>query len=94
MSYAALYINAFGFLDGYTDTADLNNCFGVYYTAWGIFTFLMTIASHRTTVVLFLLFLTLWLTFVLLAISSFRMGDLEALRGAGIMGLCAASFAW
>ena len=94
MSFAALFINAFGFLNGYTDKTDLHNCLGIYLFAWCIFSGLMTIAAHRTTLVLFTLFFTVFMTFLFLAISEFRMGDLYVRRTGGIWGIIAATIAW
>lgn len=94
LSYGALFITAFGFLDGYTNEADLHNCLGVYLTAWGIFTFFMAISCHRTTLVLIGLFGSLCLTFVLLAVSQFRGGDMLTQRGGGVCGMISATIAW
>jgi succinate-acetate transporter protein len=95
MSFAALFISAFDFLKGYSsDVTSLHNCLGIYLFAWCIFSGLMTIAAHRTTVVLFTLFFTVFVTFLLLAIGQFRMGDLYCQRAGGIWGLIAATIAW
>lgn len=95
MSFSALYIKAFGFLDPYGDNVeDLNNCLGIYLLSWCIFTFLMCIASHRTTVMLFALFFFLTWTFMLLAIDKFRGGDLYVKRAGGILGILTAAIAW
>lgn len=94
MSFAALFIAAFNFLEGYTDVVDLHNCLGIYLMAWGIFSGLMCIAAHRTTVVLILLFFVVFCTFLLLSIGQFRMGDLYCQRAGGILGLIASAIAW
>eukprot|EP01033_Poteriospumella_lacustris_P001968 gene1968-1428_t len=50
MSFAALSINAFGFLSGYGSTHEgqvaLHNDLGIYLLAWGMFSLWMTIAAH------------------------------------------------
>jgi succinate-acetate transporter protein len=95
MSFSALFIKAFGFLDPYGDNVeDLDNCLGIYLFSWCIFTALMCIASHRTTVMLFALFFFLTWTFMLLAISKFRGGDLYVQRAGGITGILTAAIAW
>lgn len=94
LSYGALFIRAFGFLDGYTNEQDLHNCLGIFLTSWAIFTLFMTIACHRTTVVLFSLFFFLTLTFLLLAISQYLGGDMTAQRGGGVAGIISATIAW
>jgi len=96
MSYAALFINAFGFLDGYANApiSDLNNDVGIYLLAWCIFSFLMLICCHRATIVLFALFLTVSLTFLILAIGKFSGDDIVLQRIGGIFGIVAAALAW
>jgi uncharacterized protein len=98
MSFGALFINAFGFLTPYfapgAPIQDLHDCLGIYLMAWGIFSLLMCIASHRTTLVLFVLFFMVFLTFLFLAIAQFRGGDLFVQRAGGICGIIAATIAW
>ena len=96
MSFGALFIDAFGFLKPYAagPTQDLRDCIGIYLMAWGIFSLLMCIAAHRTTLVLFVLFFTVFLTFLFLAVSEFRGGDLFVQRAGGIWGIIAATIAW
>jgi succinate-acetate transporter protein len=94
MSFAALFVSAFGFLGGYKVTEDLRNCLGIYLFSWCIFSGLMTICAHRTTILLFSLLFVVWLTFLLLAIGEFMGGDLRLQRAGGITGLVAAALAW
>jgi succinate-acetate transporter protein len=54
----------------------------------------MTICAHRTTLLLFSLLFTVWLTFLLLAIGEFMGGDLRLQRGGGIVGIVASALAW
>jgi len=100
MSLAALNIKAFGFLDGYgTDTnatADINNGLGIYLLAWAIFSFLMVLASHRTTFCLCFLFFVVFLTFMCLSIGKFT-DDIHSIkwqRAGGSFGIIAALLAW
>jgi succinate-acetate transporter protein len=96
MSFAALFIDAFGFLKPYagTPTQDLRDCLGIYLLSWCIFSSLMTIAAHRTTVILFFLFFTVAMTFLFLSIAEFRGGDLYVQRVGGIWGIIASATAW
>jgi uncharacterized protein len=96
MSFGALFINAFGFLAPYAGgpPQDIRDCIGIYLMAWGIFSLLMCIAAHRTTLVLFVLFFTVFLTFLFLAVAEFRGGDLFVQRAGGIWGIIAATIAW
>lgn len=98
MSLAALHVKAFGFMDGYsTDpnaTKDINNCLGIYLLSWAIFSLLMTIASHRTTICLCLLFFLVFLTFLMLSIGHFCDANILLQRAGGSFGIMAALLAW
>ena len=90
---AALFINSFGFLDYYTGTDALNNALGIYFWAWTLFTFFMCIASHRTSVALFLLFFFLTITFLLLTIAAFLV-NANVHQAAGAFGILTSAIAW
>ena len=90
---AALFINAFGFLDYYDGTDALNNALGIYFMAWTLFTFFMCIASHRTSIALFLLFFFLTITFLLLTIAQFLV-NVNVHQAAGAFGILTAAIAW
>lgn len=103
MSFAALSINAFGFLSGYGSTHEgqvaLHNDLGIYLLAWGMFSLWMTIAAHRTTVALFTLFFLVFLTFLMLAIHQFiwmwnEEYSLLCQEAGGCFGVMAAILAW
>jgi succinate-acetate transporter protein len=95
MSFAALSVKAFGFTSGYAaGSTDLKNCLGIYLFSWCIFSGLMTICAHRTTVLLFVLLFMVWLTFLQLSIGEFMGGDERLKRGGGITGIIAAALAW
>jgi succinate-acetate transporter protein len=96
MSYAALFIVSFGFLDGYETASedDLNNGLGIYLLCWTIFSFLMFVASHRTTLLLFSLFFIVTITFLMLTIGRFCDNDLRLQRAGGYFGIVAALMAW
>lgn len=96
MGFAALSVEAFGFLDGYgTDHVQLDNDLAVFLLAWSIFSLLMTIAAHRTTLVLFVLFFMVFLTFLFLAMHHFcHVKYLVLQQTGGAFGLIAAFIAW
>ncbi len=95
MSLAALNIKAFGFLDGYgSDVDNLQKGLGIYLLAWAIFSLFMLIASHRTTLVLVLLFTVLTTTFWVLAVGKFCGDNLHWKRAGGILGIITAAIAW
>lgn len=94
MSFGALFVDAFGFLKGYSGNgSDLNNDLGIYLMAWSMFSLWMTIASHRTTVALTLLFFLVFLTFLMLSIHAFS-GVIRAQEAGGCFGVMAAFLAW
>lgn len=98
MSFAALFITSFDFLGGYgvanADAADLNNGLGIYLLSWCMFSFFMFIASHRTTVVLFVLFFFVTLTFLMLSIGRFCDNNIHLQQAGGCFGIIAAMIAW
>ncbi|EJS44523.1 ady2p [Saccharomyces arboricola H-6] len=94
LSFAAIYIPWFGILDAYEDNeADLNNALGFYLLGWAIFTFGLTVCTMKSTVMFFLLFFLLALTFLLLSIGHFA-GRLGVTRAGGVLGVVVAFIAW
>jgi succinate-acetate transporter protein len=65
---------------------------GWYLLVWGVFTFYMWIATFRHTTVLQLVFLTLWITFFLLAAGELR-GSSGLHVAGGYVGLVCAALA-
>ncbi len=98
MSFAALFIKAFGFLDGYTNANDLHNDLGIYLLAWAIFSLLMTIGAHRTHLCLMTLLFIVFITFMCLSMSHFTHNfpdrSLRLKRAGGCFGIIAAILAW
>ena len=90
---AALFIDAFGFLDYYAGGDELNNALAIYWFAWTLFTLFMCIASHRTSIALFLLFFFLTITFLLLTIAQFLVSA-NVHIAAGAFGILTATIAW
>jgi succinate-acetate transporter protein len=94
MSYAALFVNAFGFLGDYdTDTDQLHHSLGIFLLGWTIFSFLMLLASHRTTLALFTLFVVLEITFILLTIGAWT-NSVRWTQAGGAFGILDAMIAW
>jgi len=78
---------------------DFNNAFGLFLMGWFIFTFLLLICTLRSTVAFFLLFFTLDLAFLLLALGHLRAdakgkGNVGCTKAGGVFGLLAAFLAW
>ncbi|CAJ2500170.1 Uu.00g030230.m01.CDS01 [Anthostomella pinea] len=100
IAYAILLTPGFNALGAYTEAADEASVLGFFLTGWFIFTFILLICTLRSTVMFFLLFLTLDLAFLMLACSEFAAsngaaGSSKTLQQAGGgFGLLAAFLAW
>ncbi|KAI3324865.1 hypothetical protein HD806DRAFT_57631 [Xylariaceae sp. AK1471] len=104
ISYAIILTPGFSVLTGTQQngvaTADTNSVLGFFLTGWFIFTFILLLCTLRSTVMFFLLFLTLDLAFLFLATSEFANGNGNAVAGkglqkaGGVFGLLAAFLAW
>jgi len=96
MGYAALFIDAFGFLDAYEGQGrQLDMDLAVFLLSWSIFSGLMTIAAHRTTAVLMFLLFTVHLTFLMLSIHHFCGSRFPIVQQTGgAFGIIAAFTAW
>ncbi|KAI7201680.1 Acetate permease [Hortaea werneckii] len=79
------------------------NSFGLYLMGWFVFTFILLLCTLRSTVAFFLLFLTLDMAFLLLAIGYLVNGGASAQSPAaqescivagGVFGILAAFLAW
>ena len=66
---------------------------GLFFLAWFIFTLYMTVAAIKTNRVVFLVFVALTLTFLLLAIGEFS-GNANVHYAAGYLGIITAILAW
>ncbi|KAK4964415.1 Meiotically up-regulated protein 86 protein [Elasticomyces elasticus] len=74
------------------------NSFGLFLMGWWIFTTMLLVCTLRSTVAFFLLFLTLDLAFLLLAIGYLENSNGKpngsCIRAGGVFGLIAAFLAW
>lgn len=95
LSLAAIRSENLGFLADYSgENADqIHNALGVWFFAWTIFTFLMLIASHRTSVALLSLFFFLTITFILLTIAEFTQ-NANTHQAGGAFGIITAAIAF
>lgn len=103
MSYSALFVNAFGFLNGYykypDGIRDLKNCLGIYLMAWAIFTLVLIICAHRSTLLLLATLTCVFLALLLLSISEFTSLTVTAgsdlcKEAAGCFGVILSFLAW
>ncbi|GAA5924445.1 acetate uptake transporter family protein [Sporobolomyces koalae] len=77
------------------DEAMFGNALAFFLFGWFIFTTIMTIASIRSSIALFMVFFTVDMTFLLLAISELGIGNSAIIHKAGGgFGIVAAFLAW
>lgn len=87
LSFAAIYIEDFGIMKAYADEPEqLANAVGFFLLGWAIFTFMLLLCTTKSTVAFFSLFLTLFITFVLLACGEFT-GNAKVTKAGGIVGV-------
>ncbi|CCF53919.1 hypothetical protein NDA18_002060 [Ustilago nuda] len=97
-SYAIIQIPWFGIAEnnynpkGVPET-QLANAVGIYLAAWFIFTFIMLLASFRSSVGLVALFFFLDITFLLLFVAEFT-GNAKIQTAGGSFGILTAAIAW
>ncbi|KAI1099677.1 GPR1/FUN34/yaaH family-domain-containing protein [Jackrogersella minutella] len=100
ISYAIVLTPGFNVLGEYTSAADKASVLGFFLTGWFIFTFLLLLCTLRSTVMFFLLFLTLDMAFLMLACGEFAGSNGAAAaskklaQAGGGFGLLAAFLAW
>ncbi|KAI9452104.1 Gpr1 family protein [Lactarius psammicola] len=96
LSFAALLIPSSGIGEAYAKSpnpAKEADAIAIYLTAWAIVTFLFFIATLRKSIGLSVLFCSLTITFVLLAIADFR-GDESFGKAGGAFGIITALVAY
>ncbi|OBZ90628.1 Ammonia transport outward protein 2 [Choanephora cucurbitarum] len=93
LSFACILIPSFNITASYTDTAVLEKSLGIYLMSWALFTGLLLIASHRSSIGLMSLFFFLFITFILLAAAKFN-DSLTTQVAGGAFGVITALIAW
>ncbi|KAI0108890.1 gpr fun34 family protein [Nemania sp. FL0031] len=100
ISYAIILTPSFSVLTNYTSEADTASVLGFFLAGWFIFTFILLLCTLRSTVMFFLLFFTLDLAFLFLAVAEFAgsngnaTASLGLQKAGGVWGLLAAFLAW
>jgi succinate-acetate transporter protein len=92
LSFGAIYIKWFGIIDAYEDPIELDNAVGFYLIGWTIFTFGLTLVTLKSTLAFFLLFFSLTITFLLLAIGKLAQ-IVNVTKAAGVLGIITAFIA-
>ncbi|KAG1143795.1 hypothetical protein G6F37_002412 [Rhizopus arrhizus] len=95
LSFGTIFVPAFDVLNSYTavSSAVLEQSLGIYLMSWAIFTGIMLIASHRSSIGLISLFFFLFITFILLAAAKFN-NSLTTQVAGGAFGIITALIAW
>jgi len=103
ISFALILIPGFGSFGTYSSVdpttketvidPSLSSALGIYLLAWGIFTFILFLASFRLNGATVLLFFLLTVTFVILAIANFLTSP-GATKAGGVFGILTALVAW
>lgn len=90
LSYAAIQVKAFGIASAYgDDTHQFKNAVGLYLLAWGLFTWMLTSLTLKSTAAFCALFAMLAITFCLLAAGDFTQ-KIGATKAGGICGIVTA----
>ena len=93
LSYAMIFIPGTGILDALTKSNALHPALGIYFLAWGIFTFLLFLGSFRLTLAHMALFGFLTLTFLVLALGELLVASSLGVLG-GYLAIITALIAW
>ncbi|KDN52970.1 putative FUN34-transmembrane protein [Tilletiaria anomala UBC 951] len=91
-SFAIIFIPWFN-IQANVKGAELESALGIYLAAWFIFTFIMLMASLRSSIGLIVLFFLLDITFLLLVAFYFS-GKAHLQTAGGVFGIATAAVAW
>ncbi|GAA5810769.1 hypothetical protein MFLAVUS_004195 [Mucor flavus] len=95
LSYGLIFIPGAGITSSYAgeDESVFRKSMGIYLISWAIFTGIMLISSHRSSVGLMSMFFFLFITFILLAASEYN-DSITTKIAAGAFGTITALVAW
>lgn len=93
LSYVAILVPAFGVGTAYEGTGQESDAVAFFLLAWCLFTGMLTIVTMKSTLFFFLLFFSLTITFLLLAIHDFT-GNSHVQTAGGVMGVITAFLGW
>ena len=97
LSFGFLIYSKLGIEAAYTMESELGAAVGIYLICWAIFTTLLLLCTLKSTIAFFLLFFTLDMAFILLAIGFFRIANdnfVPLIKAGGYFGIMAASLAF
>lgn len=94
LSYAAIFVEAFGIQKAYAENMDqFENAVGFYLIGWAMVTFMFVLTTMKSTLGFFLLFFLLCLTFILLGGGALS-GVVNVTRAGGVVGVITAFVGW
>lgn len=94
MAYMAIQVKSFHIVEAYgDDTHQFKQALSFFLLAWALFTFMMTSLTLKSTLMFFLLFFCVAVTFVLLAAGDFT-GVVGVTRAGGCLGVVTAFLGW
>lgn len=95
LSFALIFVPGADIIGGYSTAGAhvLDQSLGIYLLSWAIFTGILLIASHRSSVGLVSLLFFLFITFILLAAAKFN-NSLTTQVAGGAFGVITALIAW
>lgn len=91
LSFAVITMDGFNITSSYSDPSELANALGLFFLVWALVTIFFTLMTLRSTVAMFLLFLSLAVTFILLASAQFTAANGSA-TVSGHLGTAAGVF--
>jgi len=93
ISYATILVPNSGILAAYADNDELANALGIYLMTWFTFTFIMFLATPKSSLALSSVFFFLFITFALLGAANFT-GHVGVQKAGGAFGIVTALCAY
>lgn len=93
LAVGAIYWPSSGIAEAYAGTGEGNDALGVFFTAFFIFSVIMTVGSIRTSVAITTLWASIFMTFLLVMIGTFREQE-KVLKASGGFGILTSAVAY
>ncbi|ODV87052.1 hypothetical protein CANARDRAFT_194865 [[Candida] arabinofermentans NRRL YB-2248] len=93
LSFGAISIPWFGIASSYDDPIELDNAVGFYLLGWTVFTFILCLATCKSTIPFFSLFVCLDITFLCLTLGKLAQSP-NCTKAGGIFGIITAFLAY
>lgn len=92
-AFATIFLPAFGIGAAYEGTDQLGSAVAFFLLGWGLFTFMLTLCTLKSTVAFTSMFIMLTITFFLLFAGDFT-GNIKVSRAGGVFGVVTAFLAF